>query len=528
MMYDLLIQHAEVIDGTGAPRRRENVAVKNGTIFFAGTEAEALKTIDGRGMVLCPGFIDVHSHGDLVAGHDYARLCKTSQGITTEIAGQCGSSFFPVTEETKDMVAANALMLGDLEREHMGEFRNMRELAAFLGRQELSANMMVFMGHSTLRMAVMGNSDRKASEAELCRMEELLTEAMESGCAGISTGLFYPPSAYGDVDEVSRLCAVVKRYGGIHTTHMRNEGSGILESIDEVLEVSRRTGVSLNISHHKVCGKKNWGLSGQTLKKIKEARSEGLSVTADVYPYTASMTKLAACIPAEYFTKGTEWLMSALKDKKIRKEIREKMEAYEDGRYRQCGGFDGILIGGCPKRPEADGKRISEYARELGADPFEVFFDLVEEIGSQCSAIYFSMGDEDLFRIVSAPFTMIGTDGLTISMDGKTHPRSWGTFPRAIRLFVREQRLMSLEAMIHKMTGLPAATYHLASKGRIADGMDADLVLFDEKDISDEADYVCSNRLSAGIKAVIAGGKIVCEENRMTGEYPGIFLPFRP
>lgn len=532
-MYDLYIKNAEIIDGTGNPRRRGDLAVRDGKIILAGNrEADnarmdtAAREIDGTGLILCPGFIDAHSHGDLVAGHDYARLCKTSQGITTEIGGQCGSSCFPVTEDSVQQVISNSLMLGELERKHMGEFTGLSGYRDFLSRLELSANMLVFMGHSTLRMAVMGTSDAKPDPGQMKSMQDLLREAMEAGCAGLSTGLFYPPSAYGDVDEISALCAVVAEYGGIHTTHMRNEGSGILRSMEEVFEPSRRTGCALNISHHKICGKKNWGLSEQTLRLAQEARSQGIQVTMDVYPYTASMTKLAACIPTEYFVKGTDWLSDALGSQELRLEIREKMEAFEDGRYNQCGGFSGIMIGGCPNSPEADGKFLSDYAAELGRDPFEVFFDLVMENGSKCSAIYFSMDQEDLDKIIVSPYTMIGTDGLTISLDGKTHPRSWASFPRAVRLFAREKKLMSLEQMIHRITGLPAQTYHLKSKGCIQEGMDADLVLFDERTIGDTADYTHSTRLCEGIRMVAVNGQVVYEEQKMTGRCPGKWIPF--
>ena len=531
-MYDLYIKNAEIIDGTGNPRRRGDLAVKDGKMKLMKTQEESAaeiqadRLIDGTGLILSPGFIDAHSHGDLVAGHDYARLCKTSQGITTEVAGQCGSSCFPVTADSIQEVISNSLMLGELEREHMAEFTGFRGYRDFLSRQQLSANIMVFTGHSTLRMAVMGTSDAKPDGAQLQKMQELLKEAMEDGSAGLSTGLFYPPSAYADVEEISALCAVVAEYGGIHTTHMRNEGSEILKSMEEVFEASRRTGCALNISHHKICGKKNWGLSEETLKMAGDARKEGLNVTMDVYPYTASMTKLAACIPTEYFVKGTGWLADGLKSPELRLEIREKMEAFEDGRYNQCGGFSGIMIGGCPGNPEADGKFLSDYAAEQGRDPFEVFFDLVMENKSKCSAIYFSMDQADLDRIILSPYTMVGTDGLTISMDGKTHPRSWASFPRAVRLFVREKNLMSLEQMIHKITELPARTYHMNSKGRIQDGMDADLVLFDENTIGDAADFVHSTRLSNGIRFVIVNGRIVYEGQKMTGCCPGTWTAY--
>lgn len=526
MKADLVIKHVEIIDGTGSKPHLGSVAVKNGKICADGERWECENVIDGNGLTLTPGFIDVHSHGDFVAGHDYARLCKISQGITTEIAGQCGSSCFPVTPESRDLLFANANIMGADVAKNLYTFTNLSGYKTYLENSRLSANMMVFMGHSALRLAVIGTSDAKPDETQMEQMKALLEEAMKNGCAGLSTGLFYPPSAYADVEEVSALCEVVAKYGGIHTTHIRNEGSGVLKSLEEVLEVSRRTGVALNVSHHKVCGQKNWGMSKETLALLDKAREEGITVTMDVYPYLASMTKLAACIPTEYFVKGTTWLQRELKKPELRTEIREKMEAYEDGRYRQCGGFTGVMIGVCPSRPEADGKFISDLAKETGEDPFELFFDLLVSDGDKCNAIYFTMCEEDLERIVCDPHTMIGTDGLVASIEGKTHPRGWASFPRAIRLFVKEKKLMPLETMIYKITGLAASTYGLKKKGRIAEGYDADLVLFNKEEIGDAADFVNSNLLCEGIKTVIVGGKIVYNDGIMTEENPGQWIGF--
>lgn len=524
MKVDLLIKNVEIIDGTGRLPSFGIVAVHNGKICPDGGRWESDLVIDGTGLTLTPGFIDVHSHGDFVAGHDYGRLCKVSQGITTEIAGQCGSSCFPVTPESRDLLYANANIVGEGIEKHLDTFTNLDGYKAYLEKSELSANMMLFMGHSALRLAVMGTSDAKPDAEQMAKMKALLEDAMKQGCVGLSTGLFYPPSAYADVDEISALCEVVAKYGGMHTTHIRNEGSQVLKSLEEVLEVSRRTGVRLNVSHHKVCGQKNWGMSKDTLALLDAARAEGITVTMDVYPYLASMTKLAACIPTEYFVKGTAWLQEELKNPELRAEIKEKMENYEDGRYRQCGGFTGVMIGVCPSRPEADGKFISDFAKEIGEDPFELFFDMLVQDGGKCNAIYFTMCEEDLERIVKDPHTMIGTDGLVASLEGKTHPRGWASFPRAIRLFVKEKNLMSLETMIYKITGLAAKTYGLKKKGRIADGYDADLVLFNKEEIGDAADFVHSNRLCTGIKTVIVGGKIAYTDGTLTEEAPGKWI----
>ncbi|MBR5267581.1 MAG: D-aminoacylase [Lachnospiraceae bacterium] len=524
MKVDLLIKNVEIIDGTGSLPMLGTVAVKDGKICENGTSWECDHEIDGTGLTLSPGFIDVHSHGDFVAGHDYGRLCKISQGITTEIAGQCGSGCFPVTPESKPLLLANANIVGKQIEANIDRFTNLAGYKDYLEESSLSSNIMVFMGHSALRLAVLGTSDAKPNAEQLAKMCELLEEAMKQGCLGLTTGLFYPPSAYADVEEVSALCEIVAKYDGIHASHIRNEGSEVLKSLEEVLEVSRRTGVRLNISHHKVCGRKNWGISKETLALLDQARKEGITVTMDVYPYLASMTKLGACIPTEYFNKGVAWLQKELTKPELRAEIKEKMENYEDGRYRQCGGFTGVMIGVCPSRPEADGKFISDFAEEIGEDPFELFFDMLVEDGGKVNAIYFTMCEEDLDRIVSDPHTMIGTDGLVASLEGKTHPRGWASFPRAIRLFVREKKLFPLETMINKMTGLSAETYGLINKGRIAAGYDADLVLFNKEEIGDAADFVNSNLLSSGIKCVIVNGKIAYENGKLTEECPGRWI----
>ena len=528
-MFDVLFQNATIIDGTGAPRYTGSIGVKDGLIHPAPADSPARRVIDARGKILSPGFIDPHSHGDMIVGNDFAREAKTTQGITTEVAGMCGATFFPFLPGPKGNEMVSKTDPENL-RAAKDTFTSGEAFFRFVEQAEKSCNMTLFTGHNALRVAVMGYSDQKPTPEQLERMKDLLRETMEHGSQGLSTGLFYPPSGYADVDEVAQLCKVVAEYGGIHTSHIRDEASRILPSIEEILEVARRSGVRSNISHHKVCGKDMWGASEKTLALIDQANSQGLDVTLDQYPYTASCTSLSACLPLYCSADGKEALIQNLRDPAYRQVVKGQMDGDDpafDGRYRQCGGFENIMIGIAHHTREAEGLTVAEIARRQGKADFDAFFDLLVDNELGCFAIYFSMCDEDLFRIIQHPRCMVGTDGIVSSLHGPTHPRGWAAFPRAIRLFVRENHLFTLEQMIHKITQQPAQVYGLKDRGVIAQGQAADLVLFDEAGIRDMADYAKSSERCAGIDLVMVNGQIVLENGEMTGVYPGRFLPAR-
>lgn len=528
-MLDLLFQNATIIDGTGAPRRTGSIGVKDGLLCPAQADSPAARIINAQGKILSPGFIDPHSHGDMVVGNDFAQEAKTTQGVTTEIAGMCGSTFYPFQPgpEGNTMVPKTA---PENLRAAKDTFTTGAAFFQFVEQSPKSCNMALFTGHNALRVAVMGYSDAKPTPTQMDQMKAMLRESMEHGSLGLSTGLFYPPSGYADVDEVAQMCQVVAEYDGIHTSHIRDEASRILPSIEEILEIARRSGVRSNISHHKVCGKSMWGASKETLALIDQANSQGLHVTLDQYPYTASYTSLSACLPLHCFSEGKTVLVQRLKDPAYRQMVREQMDGDDpayDGRYRQCGGFENIVVGIAPFAPHFEGLSVAEIARRQEKEEFDAFFDLLIDNELECFAIYFSMCDEDLFRIIRYPLCMVGSDGVVSSLHGPTHPRGWATFPRAIRLFVRENKLFSLEELIHKITQLPAQTYGLKDRGVIAEGMAADLVLFDEEKIQDMADYANSTERCAGIQMVVVNGQIVMERGEMTGIYAGRFLPAR-
>lgn len=527
-MLDLLVKNALIVDGTGKEPYQGAVGVANGAIVETTNASEAKTVIDAAGRVVAPGFIDAHSHGDLILGEPFAQLCKTSQGVTTEIAGQCGFSMSPVNPEYLDLLQG-LLTVGAVKfPAEMKNWTTYPRYLEYVATVPKSANIKMYVGHSTLRVSVMGFANRKATAEELEKMKALLKEAMECGALGLSTGLIYTPSCYADTEEIVELAKVIAPYGGIYASHMRNESHDSLKSINEVLEVGRKAGVAVCISHHKILGKANWGLQKETLKLIEDAVKEGIRVTCDQYPYACNMTHLSACIPPWHFDKGLSAMAAKLRDPENRKSIRREMEdpkSEYDNYYLNAGGWSGVLVCACPKTPRAEGKYVADYAKELGCDPFDAFFDIMVENNGESTAVYSSMCDEDVFEIALAPNTIVGTDGLTRSAGEKGHPRAYGSFPRAINYYVKENGVMTLEQCIRKMTSLTAARLGLKKKGVIAPGYDADLVVFNPDNLMDKATYSDSCAITEGMDYVIVNGEVVYKDQQFTGVYPGRFIP---
>lgn len=523
-MLDLLIKNAVIVDGTGAPAYKGSVGVQKGKIVLSAPDAEAERVIDAEGLHLSPGFVDIHSHGDIVLGEEYGRLCKVSQGVTTEVGGQCGSSMFPVNpanmEETKTLLS---VCRADFPPE-ITNWTSLEKYKEYIATLGLSANIKLLTGHGMLRMAVMGVENRKPTAEELEKMKDLLHESMEQGSLGMSSGLIYTPSCYADTEELIELCKVVAPYGGIYATHMRNESTGVVESVEEALRIGREAGVPVLISHHKACGRKSWGLPKKTLQLIEQANASGMTVTADQYPYTASMTHLKMCIPPKYFALGAEGLTELLRDPEKRAAVKAEIldpETPFENQYLNCGGFENIFISSLPDTPEYAGMFVTEAAEKMGKDVFDAYFDLMVMNKTIGNGIYYSMCEEDLCDIITAPHSVVGSDGICRGFTETTHPRAWGTFPHAICLYVKQKKVLTLEQMIRKMTSLPAERAMLDGKGVIKDGWDADLVLFDFEKLQDKANYTDSNALTEGIDTVIVGGEIVYHDKKLTDATPG-------
>lgn len=527
-MLDLLIKNGTVIDGTGAPRFPGSIGVKDGKICSVSGKEEAAMVIDATGKIICPGFIDAHSHGDLILGRDFARLAKTNQGVTTELGGQCGLSAAPINPETMGLIQG-MLKIGapDFPPE-MVNWTNYEKYLEYCESVPKTANIKNLVGHSTLRVAAMGFDNRECTEEELEKMKDMLRDAMEHGAAGLSTGLIYTPSCYATTREVVELAKVVAPYGGFYASHMRNESDQILEAVEEVLTIGREAGVPVVISHHKVMGKKNWDLQAKTLEMINKAVEEGIQVTCDQYPYTWNQTALNVIVPPWYFDKGVEAMAELLKDPEMRIKIKAEIEdtnARYDNFYLNAGGWEGVMVTTSPATRDAEGKTIAEYARELGKDPWDTFFDILVVNEGDSSAVFNTMKDQNLFDVISNPNVLVGSDGLTRALNEKGHPRAYATMPRAINYFVRENQIMSLEAIINKMTGLTAQRLGFKSKGILAEGYDADILVLDYDHFYDRATYVSPCELTDGIDYVVVNGVIVWHDKQFTGAAPGKVIP---
>lgn len=516
-----------IIDGTGAPAYSGSIGIENGRIVLSPTDSPLATVIDGSGLYICPGFIDCHSHGDQVIGQFPMELSKVSQGITTQIVGQCGASAFPVSPERIDL-HKGLISIGTYEYpEDMVNWTSFENFIEFTNRTPLQLNMKTLIGHSTLRVAAMGYKEGIPSTKEMDSMIRLLDEAMRHGALGLSSGLIYPPGCYAKTDELIELAKVAANYGGIYASHMRNESDNIVDAVRETLLIGRKASIPVCISHHKICGRHNWGKSIDTLALIHEAIDSGMTVTIDQYPYTANATALNIVIPPKYFEKGgIPGMLDILANPHMRAQVIKDMKTpgTYDNFYINSGGFDGIFISGCTKTPETDGMYMSEYAKLVGKDPFNALFDLLIENDGLVNAIFDSISDEDCCRIILDENCCIGTDGTCRTLAEQTHPRTFGSFPRAINHYIKELNLMPLETLIQKMTSFVAKRMGISDRGIIADGLAADLVVFDYNEIKDNADYTNSTLLSSGIHHVFVNGELAYSQGCMTNKASGKLL----
>ena len=527
-MLDLLFTNAKIIDGTGKEAYIGSLGVENGVQKLnVSADTEAKRVIDAKGRYLAPGFIDAHSHGDLTFHKDFSMRAKLGMGVTTQVAGQCGESIFPCSKKYLDEYHDVCTFAIDKAPKEWEDFSSMAPFLAALERTPIALNMAEFIGHNSLRAAVMGFENREPTAAELDEMCALVDEAMRNGALGLSSGLMYMPGCFSKFDEMKALVEVVQKYNGIYVTHMRDEADRVTESVRETLDIARATGVHVWISHHKVSGLANWGRSVETLKLVDEAVKEGLNVTLDQYPFPASMTGLDACFPPMYTMVGAKKLIEQMKDPAFRSVLREQMQIKSDyeSTFLNAGSFHRIQVSGSEKEPAAEGLRIDDYAAKLGKDPFDVLFDLYSVNNGVINGVYYTMNEDDVMRIFMNENTVVGSDGITRTETEKTHPRAFATFPQAINFFVREKKLLSLEACVRKMTGQTAEAFGFSKKGRIGEGLDADLVLFDYDLLKNCATFDEPSRRCDGIQNVVVAGEMAYENGEMTAARAGKFLP---
>jgi N-acyl-D-amino-acid deacylase len=499
--YDLLLRNGLIIDGTGSPWYRGDVAVRGDTIVRITPDIAdpATRTIDLNGQVVAPGFIDIHTHArakifDLPTAENYVR-----QGVTTLMEGPDGGSPVP-----------------------LGPF------LAKLDALPKSVNIGSFIGQGSIRSAVIGNVDRRPTAEELDRMRAIVEQGMKDGAFGLSSGLFYVPGRFTSTEEVIELARVAGRFRGIYISHMRNEASGVIESVKETISIGEHGGLPAQVTHHKIVGPGNWGRSVETLRMIGEARARGVDATIDQYPYTASSTSIqAALLPAWALEGGREEMLKRLKDPATRAKI--KAESARIIRLERGGGDPkNVVIARCEWAPSLAGKTLAEVVGQRGLEPIidnsaETAMWIVEQGG--CQGVFHAISEEDLARILRHPATMIGSDG-EIPVFGKDHPhpRSYGTFARVLAVYARERKIITLEDAVRKMTSFPAQRLGLLDRGMLRPGMKADIAVFDLAQVRDAATFERPHQYAKGFSLVVVNGQVVFEREAMTTARPGRVL----
>ena len=529
-VFDTVIQHGRVVDGTGSPWFQADVGIRAGRIAAIGSlgDLPARQRIEARGLVVAPGFIDMLGQSELTLLVNPHVPSKLYQGITTEITGE-GDSVAPLDERVRATYAQQLARYGIRP-----DWRRFADYFARLERQGIAINFASYVGATRLREMVVGLADRPATDAELTRMQALLRQAMEDGAIGLSSALEYPPAPYASTEELIALAREAARFGGIYATHMRSYEEDIMQALDETFRIAREAQIPVEIWHLEVAGPTMWGRMPEVIAKIEAARAAGLDVMSDLHAYTAWGNEMSAFVPPWAHDGGTTKLIERLKDPTVRARIRREMETKREGwdnEWLAVAGPADILVssvGHAELRP-LQGQSIEAIARARGREPIETLLDILVEDGAQAHVAAFGMQERDVVVALRAPWVSICNDSAGTSPEGALglehpHPRAYGTFPRILRRYVRETHQLSLEEAIRKFSALPAARMHLSDRGVLKAGLAADVVIFDEQEIADRATYAEPNQLSVGMHYVFVNGVPVIADGRETLRLPGRVL----
>src|SRR3984885_10251343 len=528
--FDLVITNGRIIDGTGSPWYSGDIGIRQGRVAAIGnlTGAAAKRTIDARGMVVAPGFIDMLGQSELTMLVNPHLPSKIYQGITTEITGE-GGSVAPVND---------AILQADrVDYEHYGihpDWRTFREYFARLEKQGVGINLASYVGATQVRRMVLGDDDKQPTSEQLDQMKALVQQAMRDGAVGVSTALVYAPAPYAKTEELIALAEEASKFSGIYATHMRDEGDRIIPAIDEALRIGREAHIPVEIWHIKVAGKKNWGRMPEVVAKINAARAMGADVSANTYAYTAWFNSMSAFIPPWAHDGGDAKLVERLKDPAIRERIRKELLTTSgtwQNEWQEIPGPESVLIGVVqnPKLLPLQGKRLAEVAKLWNKDPMDALFDLLIEDNAFTEVAVFGMSEPDVALALQQPWVSIDNDSEGTSPEGilgqeHPHPRAYGTYPRILRKYVREEKKLTLEDAIRKFSALPAQRMRLTDRGVLKQEMWADVVVFDPHTVRDLAAFDHPNRLSEGMQDVLVNGVAVIDQGKMTGAEPGKVL----
>lgn len=526
-MLDTVIKNGRIVDGTGNPWFYGTIGLKNGIVVSVGqTVGEAYEVIDAQGSFVAPGFIDGHCHSDLMILDFPESEIKMQQGVTTEVVGNCGLAPVPVNPlYREDLQKYVEPVLGKAHREW--QWQAISDYFNELDHSLIAENVASYVAHGSVRISVMGFDNRPANQSDLDEMKHIVEEGMRAGAIGLSIGLLYAPGSYSNKEEIAELCQVVAKYNGILSTHIRGEGNNLIPSIQEVLWIAEKVNIPLHISHLKAAGKRNWGKVMEAMEMIEDARSRGMDVTCDVYPYTAGSTMLTTLFPPWSLEGGLATVLSRLRDQveraKIWAEIAEEREDWDN--LVASTGWDSVIISSVntPHLKRYEGQSVLAISHENGKHPIDQAFDLLLEENGNIGIVFFHMNEDDVRQVMQYQNSLIASDSLTC-YTGKPHPRLYGTFPRVLAKYVKEQGIITLEDAVRKMTSFPAKRFGLGNRGVLSEGYKADIVIFNMDRMEDKATYEYPAQFPEGIQYVFVNGKLTTKDKVQTSTKCGCLI----
>ena len=525
--FDVIIKNGVIYDGTGGKSFKGDVGIKGDKIAAIGnlSQKQAKSVIDAKGLAVAPGFINMLSWSTESLIVDGRSMSELKQGVTTQIFGE-GESMGPLNERLKRLLIEEQ---GDLKYDV--EWTTLAEYLSYLEKRGVSQNVASFIGATTIRRYVIGDEDKQPTPAQLEQMRQLVRQEMEAGALGIGSSLIYAPAFYAKSEELIELCKVAAHYKGKYISHMRSEGNQLIEAVEELIRISREANIPAEIYHLKAAGKDNWAKMDKVLAMVEEARRRGMKITADMYTYPAGSTGLTASLPPWAMDGGYPALFKRIKDSEIRRKILAEMRASTDkweNLYLAAGSPEKVLLVDfkTEKLKPLTGKTLAQVARERGTDPENTILDLILEDQTRVGAVYFLMDEENIKKQIRRPWVSFGSDAASQSPEGvflksSTHPRAYGNFARLLGKYVREEKVISLEEAVRRLSGLPAANLELDRRGLLKKGYFADVVIFDPKTIADRATFDKPHQYSVGVHHVFVNGIQVLKDGEHTGKMSG-------